>query len=265
MTQKAMVFAPHPDDAEFFAGGLIASLVATGIEVLIVTATDGCCGSYRETREELINLRKKEAENAAKIMGTKVLMLGYHDYELDQQENGLLRERLCRLIRTHRPDIAISIDPFASNETHPDHRALSWAASDAISHSGLPLVYPQHMAQGLEPHYISEKYYYSDDFAIHNKIVDITAHFEAKLAGMKAHESQVVFLVEDFFRQAAIAGVDLKSNLGPAVNDPFMALAFALRSQAEEIGKRGGYALAESYRYNRFHPFIEDILLQQNK
>ena len=48
MKKKALVMAPHPDDAEFFAGGLIASLIEAGTEVTIITATDGCCGSYNE-------------------------------------------------------------------------------------------------------------------------------------------------------------------------------------------------------------------------
>lgn len=260
MTRKAMVMAPHPDDAEFFSGGLIASLIDGGVDVTIVTATDGCCGSYRETRDNLIRIRRVEAENAAKIMGTQVIMLGYHDYELDQAAPGELREKLVRLVRVHKPDIVITIDPYASNEAHPDHRALAWAASDAVNHSGLPLVYPEHRSEGLEPHFVCEKYFYSDDFAIHNKVVDITPFMNIKLAAMKAHESQVIFLVEDFYKQAEIAGIDLKSVLGPEVSDPFQALSFALVSQAEQIGNKVGVKYAESYRYSRFHVFIEDIL-----
>jgi LmbE family N-acetylglucosaminyl deacetylase len=125
MNNKVLVMAPHPDDAEFFAGGLIASLIAEGADVTIITATDGCCGSYRETRDNLIHIRKLEAENAAKVMGTQVIMLGYHDYELDLVASGELREKLVKLIRMHKPDIVITIDPYASNEAHPDHIALA--------------------------------------------------------------------------------------------------------------------------------------------
>jgi hypothetical protein len=79
---------------------------------------------------------------------------------------------------------------------------------------------------------------------------------------MQAHESQVIFLVEDFYRQAQIAGIDLPSILGSSMNDPFQAISFALISQAELIGKKAGVKYAESYRYSRFHAFIEDILTQ---
>lgn len=262
MNKKALVMAPHPDDAEFFAGGLIASLIEAGTEITIITATDGCCGSYRESRSDLIRIRQIEAENAARILGAKLIMFGYHDYELDQAPVGELREKLIRQIRIEKPDMVITIDPFASNEAHPDHRTLAWAASDAVNHAGLPLVYPKHIQEGFEPHFVCEKYFYSEDFSIHNKVVDITQFMEKKLEAMKAHESQIIFLVEDFFRQAQIAGIDLASVLGSAMNDPFQAISFALISQAELIGKKAGVKYAESYRYSRFHAFIEEILVQ---
>ena len=76
MNKKALVMAPHPDDAEFFAGGLIASLIEAGTEVTIITATDGCCGSYKENRSDLIRIRQIEAENAAKVLGAQVNYAG---------------------------------------------------------------------------------------------------------------------------------------------------------------------------------------------
>lgn len=260
MNNIAIVMAPHPDDAEFFAGGLIAKLVDSGNKIILVTATDGCCGSYSETRKNLIEIRRVEAEAGAKVIGADLVMLGYHDYELDCLPPGELREKLVRIIRTYKPEIAISIDPFAKNEAHPDHRALAWAASDAINHAGLPLVYPEHKEEGLEPHFVSDKYYYSEDFSIHNKVVDITPFIDIKLEAIRAHASQVTFLVEDFFLQAKIAGVDLESRLGPAINDPVLALSYAIMTQAEQIGKKEGCKYGESYRFTRFHAFIEGLL-----
>lgn len=263
MEKKVLVLAPHPDDAEFSAGGLIAKFVHEGMTVTILTATDGCCGSYNHTREELIAIRTSEAGKAAAVLGARVEFLGYYDYELDNLPAGELREKIVRCIRLYQPDIAVSIDPFARNEPHPDHRALAWAASDAINHSGLPLVYPHQVEQGLAPHYIGEKYYYSEDTSIQNKVVDISPYFENKMAALKAHASQVTFLVEDFLRQAKIAGLNPTDIPGLAEDDPFSALTYAMSLQARQTGTLIGVDYAESFRYTRFHPFIEAILAQQ--
>jgi len=258
--QKALVIAPHPDDAEFFAGGLISKLISENISVTILIATDGCCGSFTESKESLIGLRKEEAKRAAAILGAEVIFLGYHDYELDQLAPGQLREQLVGIIRKQKPEIVVTIDPFARNEAHPDHRALAWASGDAINHAGLPLIYPHQLEDGTTPHFICEKYYYSEDFGIQNKIVDITPFMDKKLEAMKAHDSQVRFLVEDFFRQASIAGIDLKNMFNLSLDYPFLALAYALTTQAEQVGRKAGVKYAESYRYTRFHAFIENLL-----
>jgi len=260
--KKILVFAPHPDDAEFYAGGLIASLVAIGDRVKIITITDGWCGSYRHSQMELVQVRQMEARRAAEIMGTEVAFFGYHDFTLDTLPPGELREKLIRSIRMEKPDIVITIDPMATNEVHPDHRALARASGDAVAHSGLPLVYPEHISDGLEAHFVPEKYFYSDDPARYNHFIDISAYIEMKLEGMRAHQSQVEFLVEDVMRQVQLAGLDIQTLLEEGVKDPFQALRYAILSQAERIGALAGYKYSEGYRYVRFHAFVEDLLIQ---
>jgi LmbE family N-acetylglucosaminyl deacetylase len=259
---KTLVFAPHPDDAEFYAGGLIARLVLAGNQVKILTITDGWCGSYHHNQMDLVHIRQQEARKAAKIMGTQVEFLDYHDFTLDTLPVGELREKLIRYIRIEKPDSVITIDPEATNEAHPDHRALARAGGDAVAHAGLPLVYPEHISDGLEAHFVPEKYFYSDDPARYNHFIDITNTIESKLNGMRAHESQVEFLVEDVVKQAQLAGLDMQPLLGQAIQDPFEALRFAILAQAERVGKIAGYKYAEGYRYARFHAYVEELLAQ---
>ncbi len=42
--KTVLVLAPHPDDAEFYAGGTLAKWIAEGARVIIVIATDGSKG-----------------------------------------------------------------------------------------------------------------------------------------------------------------------------------------------------------------------------
>ena len=259
--KRVLIFAPHPDDAEFHAGGFLAKLKAEGADILIVTATDGCCGTYHASREELAAIRQAEAEAAAKIQGAEVRFLGYHDFELNTVPAGELCEKLVRIIREYRPDTVLAEDAYGADEVHPDHRALAWAALDAINFAMLPNVYPTHKEDGLEPHFIADKYYYTEDPARMNCVMDISATIENKMAGMMAHASQVEFLVEDVMRQAMMAGVDLGEYLNTGENtDPTNTIRTAMLAQAAELGKSIGAAYAEGYHHIRFHPYVEGLI-----
>jgi len=262
MPRTVLVFAAHPDDAEFFAGGTLAKLAREGASVTLAIATDGRKGSFDYGSDELARVRSQdEAQRAAAALGADPpILLGHSDLELDTLPPGQLREQFVRLIRQYRPDALFAHDPFARFETHPDHRAVAWAASDAVTFAALPLMHPEHLEQGLEPHFVVEKYWFSDDASIFNRVIDTSATLDVKLAALAEHKSQMKFLVEDVLRQATLAGLDAASMLGEAVNDPMAALAWAMQAQAAQIGQRIGVQFGEAFRYTRFHQFVETLL-----
>jgi LmbE family N-acetylglucosaminyl deacetylase len=147
-------------------------------------------------------------------------------------------------------------------EYHPDHRAVARAAMEAIQYASLPLVHPEHLAEGLTPHFVTEKYYWAEKHLHSVTAVDITETLEKKIAALAAHTSQVQFLVEGIFQQAQAAGVNLQAALGPGFEDPLAALAWAIQNQAEADGRAAGYRYAELYRYERYHPLVESFLAQ---
>ncbi len=65
MPKTILVIVPHPDDAEFYAGGTLAGFARSGDRLIIVTTTDGSKGSYELDGMSLISARKQEANNAA--------------------------------------------------------------------------------------------------------------------------------------------------------------------------------------------------------
>jgi LmbE family N-acetylglucosaminyl deacetylase len=190
-------------------------------------------------------------------------MLDHPDMGLDCLPPGHLREQFTRLIRQLKPDVLVAGDPFAPGETHPDHRATAWAASDAVSYAFLPLWHPEHLSAGLQPHFVQEKYFYSDINPNANNFVDISDFFEKKLAALAEHRSQMEFLVEDVARQAALLDLDLGARLEHLSQVPMEAVSHVLRSQAAECGKIAGCQYAEAFRYTRFHPYIESFLDQR--
>lgn len=284
MPRTVLVFAPHPDDAEFYAGGTLARFAKEGHRVVLVIATDGRRGSFEHPSETLVPLRMEETRRAARVLGAEEpILLSHPDMELDRLAPGKLREEFMRLIRQHRPEIAIAQDPFIPYEPHPDHRAVAWAASDALHYAHLPLVHPEHLSMGLQPHFVAEKYFYGDfppgtPLQPHSSksgiekrgfchiVVNISSTVEVKMAALAEHKSQMTFLVEEVLRQAAMlgpAGPDLMQQMIQAAGDPSKAMAWFLKAQAAETGGQIGVSYGEAFRYERFHPVIESFLTNQ--
>lgn len=261
MPKTILVIVPHPDDAEFYAGGTLVGFAKAGDRVIIVTTTDGCKGSYELGSDELISARKQEAVSAAARLGAdKVILLSYTDLELDRVPPHELREKYIRLIREYQPDVFMTEDYLYVADTHPDHRFVARVAAEAVTFANLPLLYPDQLKEGLEPHFTPEKYFYTEDLDAANLIVDISSTFEDKMAALYEHASQMKFLVEDIIRQAQVAGVDLHAMAGDALDDPRDAMRLAMQARAAEIGAKTGVALGEAFRVTRFHPFVEALL-----
>jgi LmbE family N-acetylglucosaminyl deacetylase len=121
-------------------------------------------------------------------------------------------------------------------------------------------MHPEHLEEGLQPHFVVEKYFYSEHLPSTNRVIDVSATLEVKLRALAEHKTQVDFLVEDVLRQARLAGLDVESVLGTMAAEPRLALDWALRAQAAEVGARIGVAYGEAFRYVRFHPIVEGLL-----
>ena len=131
--KRVLVFEAHGDDMEFFAGGTIAKFADRGHEVTLVVATDNDKGSFELSADELRDVRDKEINSAAQVLGIKkVIPLGYSDGDLAYQATpDKLRGQFMRIIREVKPEIVFTWDPFAPYEGHADHRAVAVAASEA--------------------------------------------------------------------------------------------------------------------------------------
>jgi Uncharacterized proteins, LmbE homologs len=123
VARTLLCIVPHPDDAEFSAGGFLARMSAEGVRVLLAVATDGSKGSFEPVeavqpkhgeapRPNLAQIRHAETCNAARVLGAEEpIFLGYEDFMLDTLPLGELREKIVYLIRKYKPDILVSQDP----------------------------------------------------------------------------------------------------------------------------------------------------------
>jgi LmbE family N-acetylglucosaminyl deacetylase len=226
---RAMFIYAHPDDIEFGVAGTAAKWAKNGCDVTYVVITDGNVGSHdpSHTQEQLAEIRRAEQTAAAHVAGVpNVVYLGYHDGLLEPSLS--LRKELVKLIRTYKPNAVVCGDPamyFRGDRiNHPDHRAAAKAAIDAVfPASEMRLLYPDLLAEGLEPHKVNYVYISTAEDA--NYYVDISETLDIKLNALREHKSQ----------------------LGEWDPDE------RIRGWNGELGKKVGFTYAEVYRRMTIH------------
>jgi LmbE family N-acetylglucosaminyl deacetylase len=195
--RRVLVAVAHPDDAEFGCAGSVARWAAEGQHITYVLGTSGDKGSddLTMTSEQLIATREAEQRAACDVLGVQeVVFLRLLDAMLVPDLE--MRKLLTRVIRQHKPDAVVCMDPTARWEgsgyiQHPDHLAMGEATLAAIFPAARDrLTFPELLAEGLEPHKVTEVYI----MASHEKcdhFVDIGAYLETKFAALGAHASQM--------------------------------------------------------------------------
>jgi len=186
-----LVITPHPDDAEFGVAGTVARWTGEGKQVLYVICTNGDKGTTDRSlsAEKLAEIREREQRAAAEALGVReVVFLGYPDQSLEDTSE--FRKEIVRLIRTFRPRIVVTSDPYRRYIWHRDHRVTGQVVLDAVFPLARDhLAYPDLLAEGLEPHKVQEILFWGADDV--NYRSDITRTFDLKVAALRCHESQV--------------------------------------------------------------------------
>jgi LmbE family N-acetylglucosaminyl deacetylase len=191
----AVIFA-HPDDPDFSCAGTVAKWTDEGHEVIYVLLTNGDKGSHSPemTPEQLAAIREEEQRAAAAIVGVKeVVFLRHPDGMLVADLN--LRREVVRVIRQLKPTTVVCGDPTVyyyapSYINHPDHRAAGEVVLAALyPAAGNRNYFPELLAEGLEPHMITELYLSGSPNS--DTFVDITPYMDRKIAALKAHASQM--------------------------------------------------------------------------
>ena len=189
--QKVMMVMAHPDDVEFSAGGTIAKWVSEGKEVYYVLFTRGDKGSSdpEMTSERMAVIREAEQLEAARVMGAKgVTFLGYPDGGVEDTPEA--RGHVVRMIRIHKPDIVVVMEPYRRYWQHRDHRNAAIMAMDSVYPFARDrLSYPEHEAEGLEPHKVGEVFVAGPDEP--DIFIDISDYVDKKIDALLSHKSQV--------------------------------------------------------------------------
>ncbi len=146
----------HPDDEAISTGGAMMKAKADGHRVVLVTGTRGEAGEIynmdeKATRPRLGDVRTKELESAARILGVdRVEFLDYRDSGMvGTPENDDPRSfhqasldeaagKLAAILREERPDVVVTYDADGTYG-HPDHikaHHVTNAALDLLEKEG---------------------------------------------------------------------------------------------------------------------------------
>jgi LmbE family N-acetylglucosaminyl deacetylase len=190
-TCYALIITAHPDDAEFGIAGTVAKWTKEGKEVVYIVCTNGNKGTDDPEMlpERLTEIREREQMNAAKMLGVSdVIFLHHEDQTLEDTPE--LRKEIVRLIRTYRPEVVASCDPYRRYIWHRDHRIIGQVVLDAVfPYARDHLAYPDLLGQGLKPHKVQEVLMWGSEQP--NYFIDITNTYDIKMAALRCHQSQV--------------------------------------------------------------------------
>jgi LmbE family N-acetylglucosaminyl deacetylase len=223
MKADVLVMMPHPDDSEFGCAGTVARWTKEGRSIVYIIFTNGDKGSNDRslTPAILARIRQAEQREAARILGVReVVFLGYGDQELEDTPD--LRKALVRQIRLYQPHTVITVDPYRRYIWHRDHRIAGQVVLDAIiPYARDFLSYPDLLAEGLEPHKVTEVLFTAADDI--NHVIDIADTFESKIEALACHRSQT--------------------------GDRMPEITEWLRQRAADAAEGTGYRMVEAFHY----------------
>ena len=156
----------HPDDLDFHAAGLAASLTAAGVNVIYVVVTSGEGNGSAKVRE-------REQRQSARAVGVKqVIFLRRKDNGLAKEyRNGKLQKLMSTMIYMLRPFAIVTFCPgnlttLSFGVEHPDHRYGALAVWEAIypeARQQQKLPWWKFWREPLPGHKVQEILWFGDD------------------------------------------------------------------------------------------------------
>ena len=226
---RLLAIAAHPDDLEYGTSCAVARWTGLGKEVAYLMVTRGQAGINTWSPERTAPIREAEEIESARLVG--VSSVTFLDYQDGVVEYGLaLRRDLAREIRRFKPE-ALAVMNFdltwpGGNLNQADHRAVGLATCDAAHDAGNRWIFPELVAEGLEP-WPGVRYIFVAGSNAPTHACDIENGLEHGIASLLAQKA--------YFE-----------NLGR----PFDADGF-LRSQATAAGQRFGVSAAAAFQLLR--------------
>ncbi len=172
----------HAGDVELTSGAVLAHHTQMGDRAVILHLTLGEAGHPEWGADRYAEQKRREAEQAARLLGAEVLFGPYRDGELPDDED--VRRYVARIIRTVEPTHVIT---HAPESIHKDHARTHAVVTDAVLLAALPAVDlgpPAHRGVGV---YFAENWEDRGDFEPY-VYVDVSEADESWREAVRAYE-----------------------------------------------------------------------------
>jgi len=184
-----LAIGAHPDDLEISCGGTLIRYVNEGHSVSMCVVSGGDMGHAIIKPDELVETRRKESKDAAKVIGADFYGLDASDGHIESGDKEL-RSRLIEIMRRVKPDVIISHNP---DDYMRDHIQAGLIAYDASFVSTFPHFLTQTGHTSVLP-----PVFFMDTLAgigfIPTEYVDISDVMEQKLKALACHKSQIKWM-----------------------------------------------------------------------
>ena len=246
----------HSDDIPLSAAGTVAKLTREGYTGYLVRASNDDMGDAPGlgtpgTVGEHVLGNERDNAKLVPILGLKDKFdLNYSNHLMGGVAFNELMSRLIFLIRLLKVNTVVSWDPWAHDEENPDHHMTARAVEAACWIAGRKHDYPEHLAAGLQPHAVTDKYYFARRPEI-TRIVDISGVIDKKVEANRANVAKGPAGTNGSRLRAELAKRNLKLLLlgeDDATADRNYIREFVL-ARNRELGKQYGVEYAEAFHY----------------
>jgi N-acetylglucosamine malate deacetylase 1 len=181
---RVLAVGAHPDDLEILCGGTLARFAREGHAVVMCHACNGNLGHTEIPRDELREMRREEAKNAAALIGAESVTLDIGDMDMYVEREAKMK--MMEIVRQAKPDLMILHDP---SDYLSDHFVSSRVTRDASFAASLPQFVTE-----TEAHFQVDPIYFMDTVAGVNfqpeEYVDISEFQQIKREMIACHRSQ---------------------------------------------------------------------------
>ncbi len=191
---RGKVFAAvhaHLDDVPYYASGLCAKLMSEGYTGYIVRTSNDEKYGGRTTAQNILSNEEDHFRMAAALGFKDVFDFYYQNHDMNGISYIDLRGRLILIFRMLKVNTVLTFNPWGPGEDDPDHWVTGRAVEEASWMAGMPNDFHEHLEAGIQPHTVTERYYFcAQPGQPFNRVVDIGTHIEKKIDAIVECKSQ---------------------------------------------------------------------------